>query len=521
MTLGFGFKSYVSYRMRLRKQKEVAKENDFYVELLQQALPPPPTPPQPCLPAENVTNSTIANGTATAVIANGHHHHTNGVASSKKPSVSNSNHRNSGEETKSLAVLAQSSGGNERSPKLNSDYDAQPHSKHANGNAAGHHNDHQHNNHHNQNGTTGNSIDKNELQYMENNISKRSVNDYDEECDSVLDGIHKNSFKSITASLTSAVTAAVTSTKDLNKSAVVNRNGNTPSSVSSNSSSKWHNNSNNVNVPSRDASVHSNASNASANTNSISSSNNASGRKAKNIVTNNLMPQKDEHVIRLEADIKRLKADLQSSRQTELDLRSQLNTLLSSDRTQKAELAQLQQDNENLQTKLHNLVTARQQDKQSLSTLEKKLVEEKKAKGGLESQLATERKNKKVEADAAARALAVSVARAPECTDSCKGKKRDLENDLKQARRELKLTEDQLRQSNREAQSLRQYKDSHGDTEILMSALSAMQDKNAHLENSLSAETRLKLDLFSALGDTKRQLEIAQGNLIIITFSVS
>lgn len=44
-----------------------------------------------------------------------------------------------------------------------------------------------------------------------------------------------------------------------------------------------------------------------------------------------------------------------------------------------------------------------------------------------------------------------------------------------------------------------------------MSALSAMQDKNAHLENSLSAETRLKLDLFSALGDTKRQLEISQG----------
>lgn len=47
-----------------------------------------------------------------------------------------------------------------------------------------------------------------------------------------------------------------------------------------------------------------------------------------------------------------------------------------------------------------------------------------------------------------------------------------------------------------------------------MSALSAMQEKNSHLENSLSAETRLKLDLFSALGDTKRQLEISQGLLI-------
>lgn len=45
-----------------------------------------------------------------------------------------------------------------------------------------------------------------------------------------------------------------------------------------------------------------------------------------------------------------------------------------------------------------------------------------------------------------------------------------------------------------------------------MSALSAMQDKTQHLENSLSAETRIKLDLFSALGDAKRQLEIAQGN---------
>ena len=44
-----------------------------------------------------------------------------------------------------------------------------------------------------------------------------------------------------------------------------------------------------------------------------------------------------------------------------------------------------------------------------------------------------------------------------------------------------------------------------------MSALAAMQDKTNHLENSLSAETRLKLDLFSALGEAKRQMEILQG----------
>lgn len=39
VTLGFGFKSYVGYRIRQRKQKEVAKENEFYMQLLQQALP--------------------------------------------------------------------------------------------------------------------------------------------------------------------------------------------------------------------------------------------------------------------------------------------------------------------------------------------------------------------------------------------------------------------------------------------------------------------------------------------------
>lgn len=48
------------------------------------------------------------------------------------------------------------------------------------------------------------------------------------------------------------------------------------------------------------------------------------------------------------------------------------------------------------------------------------------------------------------------------------------------------------------------------DAEILMSALSAMQEKNSHLENSLSAETRIKLDLFSALGEARRQLEIRE-----------
>lgn len=67
-------------------------------------------------------------------------------------------------------------------------------------------------------------------------------------------------------------------------------------------------------------------------------------------------------------------------------------------------------------------------------------------------------------------------------------------------------------------QELRKYKENEKDTEVLMSALSAMQEKTQHLENSLSAETRIKLDLFSALGDAKRQLEIAQGSCLFVSF---
>lgn len=45
MTIGFGFKSYVGHRMRQRKQQVVAKENEFYMQLMQQALPAEISPP--------------------------------------------------------------------------------------------------------------------------------------------------------------------------------------------------------------------------------------------------------------------------------------------------------------------------------------------------------------------------------------------------------------------------------------------------------------------------------------------
>ena len=54
---------------------------------------------------------------------------------------------------------------------------------------------------------------------------------------------------------------------------------------------------------------------------------------------------------KLEADVKRLKSDLQSSRCLEQELRSQIASLSFSDRTTKSELYQLRQENESLQSK--------------------------------------------------------------------------------------------------------------------------------------------------------------------------
>lgn len=70
-------------------------------------------------------------------------------------------------------------------------------------------------------------------------------------------------------------------------------------------------------------------------------------------------------------------------------------------------------------------------------------------------------------------------------------------------------------------QALGKYQRVEKETDMLLSTLSAMQDKAQHLECNLSAETRIKLDLFSVLGDTRRQLEIAQGSSVSLLCSAS
>ena len=60
--------------------------------------------------------------------------------------------------------------------------------------------------------------------------------------------------------------------------------------------------------------------------------------------------------------------------------------------------------------RLHNLVTGRQQDRASVASMERKLADEKRAKAVIDQQLQSERKTRKAEEAAAARAVAMAAA---------------------------------------------------------------------------------------------------------------
>ncbi|XP_004082444.1 macoilin isoform X1 [Oryzias latipes] len=455
VTLGFGFKSYVSYKMRLRKQKEVQKENEFYMQLLQQALPPE----QQMLQRQEREAEEAAKGASeveTLPVTQ------NGAPPNKKTSVPlpELEYREKGKDGR---------GGGEAKKQHNSNNILQP------------------------------SLDSkiHEMEYMENHMNKRLTTELDS-TESLLLKEDNNSSCSSSSSSSSK-----------------NYKNASSNAAALNSSPRGHSTTNGSVAFSASSSTTNTAKNDKKHKLPVGKGTAGGSHKdpADNWIPNNQL-SKPEALVRLEQDIKKLKADLQASRQVEQDLRSQISSLGSAERSIRTELGQLRQENELLQNKLHNAVQAKQKDKQTVGQLEKKLKGEQEARATAEKQLAEEKKRKKLEEATAARAVALAAASRGECTDTLRRRITELETECKKLTMDIKLKEDQIRELEIKVQELHKYKENEKDTEVLMSALSAMQDKTQHLENSLSAETRIKLDLFSALGDAKRQLEIAQGQMI-------
>ncbi|KAM9268177.1 macoilin [Morus bassanus] len=437
VTLGFGFKSYVSYKMRLRKQKEVQKENEFYMQLLQQALPPE----QQMLQRQEREAEEAAKGLSdmdSSILLQ----HNGGVPANKKLSAT-------------LPELEYREKGKEK------DKDAKKHNLGINNNIL-------------------QPVDSKiqEIEYMENHINSKRLN---------------NDLVGSTENLLKEDSCTASSKNYKNVSGVVNSSPRSHSATNGSIPSSSTKNEKKQKCASKSPSTHKDL--------------------MENCIPNNQLSKPDA-LVRLEQDIKKLKADLQASRQIEQELRSQISSLTNTERGIRSEIGQLRQENELLQNKLHNAVQMKQKDKQMISQLEKKLKAEQEARAFVEKQLMEEKKRKKLEEATAARAVAFAAATRGECTETLRNRIRELETECKKLTIDIKLKEDQIRELEMKVQELRKYKENEKDTEVLMSALSAMQDKTQHLENSLSAETRIKLDLFSALGDAKRQLEIAQGQII-------
>ncbi|KAK2082641.1 Macoilin [Saguinus oedipus] len=290
--------------MWLRKQKEVQKENEFYMQLLQQALPPE----QQMLQNQEKEAEKAARGlpdTDSSILI----HHNGGIPANKKLSTT-------------LPEIEYLEKGEEK------DKDAKKHNLGINNN------------------NVLQPVDSKiqEIEYMESHMNSNRLN---------------NDLVGSTENLLKKDSCTASSKNYKNGSGVVNSspqshsttNGSIPSSSSKNKKKQK--------CTSKSPSTHKDL--------------------MENCIPNNQLSKPDA-LVRLEQAIKKLKADLQASRQVEQELHSQISSLSSTERGIRSEMGQLRQENELLQNKLRNAVQMKQKDKKNISQLEKKLKAEQEAR---------------------------------------------------------------------------------------------------------------------------------------------
>ncbi|CAL8104341.1 unnamed protein product [Calicophoron daubneyi] len=116
----------------------------------------------------------------------------------------------------------------------------------------------------------------------------------------------------------------------------------------------------------------------------------ANGGKSSN---NSKNSNKDEYTLKLEAEVRRLKLELQSLRGLEVDLRAQVQQLQAAERTYRSESSQARQEFESLQAKMNQLTQRLQTDRSSLQAAEKRLSDERKQRMALEQQILIQQQN--------------------------------------------------------------------------------------------------------------------------------
>lgn len=103
-------------------------------------------------------------------------------------------------------------------------------------------------------------------------------------------------------------------------------------------------------------------------------------------------------------------------------------------------------------------------------------------------------------------------------TEILKKKLLELENLNKELNDQCSKKQEKIVNLECELMAMSKFKDAESRVDAYKIKLNVLQDKNVSLQESLSAETRFKMDLFSALGEARRQLEYSNCNILKIVF---
>jgi len=443
VTLGIGFKSYVCYRLRLRTQRQIQTENNFYYELLKGSLPSPPQVTQQLAITDKDKSETL--------ISNGGAH----ITSSKRPN--DKRHQEAIETSRHQTSPPTSSTAKKSSGKSSSNKSA-----------------------------------------VTSSVTSSQSRRYNNHSSSDHDVISTTSSKKKTASRRS--TSQSSTSSDLHTSPIQNggsRKSNSPKNSKQNKTEQPGNHGNGDEKTRRikDATL----------SNALTSLTN--GHVNHGEVAKVELISAQSVIEKLEGTITKLSAEMIQLRRSERDSKCKIESVTCLERSMRSDLKKLKEENESLQMKYHNLFNGKQKDKLSLQSLEKRLKIEAENRANAEKMLQDEIKRSREEQESIKSAAAVTSKEREEYEELRK-RKQELEGEVASVSGRLQQKDRDFDQLKSEVTQLKLREKSVKESETLMSALEAMQEKNAMLENSLSAETKIKLDLFSALGDAKRQLEI-------------
>ncbi|MGH0130374.1 UNVERIFIED_CONTAM: hypothetical protein FKN15_042475 [Acipenser sinensis] len=150
-----------------------------------------------------------------------------------------------------------------------------------------------------------------------------------------------------------------------------------------------------------------------------------------------------EQIRKLEQEVKKLKSDLLTNKQSEQELRSHFCNLTNSERSLRPEISLLRQANDLLQNKIAFVIKTKQRDKQATILLEKKISSEMEARAIIEKQLSDLRTRKTDETSAVTQGALLFTTR-QEHTVSLKKKAKELETDWNQLQKEFQAKESQI-----------------------------------------------------------------------------